>query len=143
MYKGGKYCSLQAYGSHQPREELWGQAISCLTDECSEAQEENDPCAKKKPKPQIPIQSVPGGLYRLGALTFLTAAAKQELAPAKYWQETFPGIHLYCQSSAQVSISTPGGTRGRDGAYSWAKAGSWHTKSPPCRQRLFSFPTYL
>lgn len=47
MYKGGKYCSLQAYGSHQPRDELWGQAISCLTDECSEAQEENDPGAKK------------------------------------------------------------------------------------------------
>lgn len=31
----GKYCSLQAYGYHQPRDELRGEAISCFTDECS------------------------------------------------------------------------------------------------------------
>lgn len=31
----------------------------------------------------------------------LTAAAEQELAPAKYWQKLSPGIHLSCQSSEQ------------------------------------------
>lgn len=46
--KEGKYCSLQAYGSHQSRDELQGQAISGFTDKCLEAQEENDPSAKNK-----------------------------------------------------------------------------------------------
>lgn len=48
--KEGKYCSLQVYGSHQCRDDVQGQKISCFTDKCSEAQEENDPHAKNNPQ---------------------------------------------------------------------------------------------
>lgn len=40
--------------------------------------------------------------------------SKKELAPAKYWQKTFPGIQLYCQSSAQrFPFLLPRDTRAR------------------------------
>lgn len=114
--KEGKYCSPQVYGSHQSRDEFQGQTISCFTDECSKAQEENDPGAKKKSQnqPQTPPQPGPGGLCRLRELISLTAAVEQELAPAKYWQKLSPGIHLYCQSSEQrFPFPLPGDVRVR------------------------------
>lgn len=95
-----------------------------VSNECSEAQEENNhPCAKKKKnrnkkkkKTLTSIQSLPTGLHPLIALMCLTATVKQELAPAKSWQKPFPGIHLYCQSPAQRFPSPfPGDTRARTG----------------------------
>ena len=63
--KEGKYSSLKAYGSHQPSDELWGSSNFIF---------HRSPgrkwllCKKKKNKLQIPIQSVPEGLYGLSAL---------------------------------------------------------------------------
>lgn len=100
--KEGKYCSLQAYGSHQSRDELQGQAISCFTDECSEAQKENDPSAKKNPKPAHKYlfsqcqEGCAGSEH-----SCLTAAVEQELAPAKYWQKLSPGTHLSCRAQSR------------------------------------------
>ena len=94
---------------------------------------------KKNTKPQIPIQSVPGGLYGLSAPVCLTAAVKQELAPAKYWQKTFPGIHLYCQSSAQrFPFPLPGEARERWGIQP-GRSGELAHKVPALQTEIIFF----
>lgn len=130
--KEGKYCSLQVYGSHQSRDELQGQTISCFTDECSEAQEENEPGAKKKSQnqPQTPIQPVPGGLCRLRALMSLIAAVGARAGSCQALAKTFPWYPLALpELRAEVSISTPRGCEGEMGHRAGPKKGAG-THSP-------------